>query len=53
MHWIFAAATVPQARGEEIFYEPMPEWITGMAASRSRPDRTARGNPHAHRGTQL
>jgi len=30
MHWIFAAATVPQARGEEIFYEPMPEWITGM-----------------------
>jgi hypothetical protein len=30
MHWIFAAATVPQARGEEIFYEPMPEWITGL-----------------------
>lgn len=30
MHWIFAAATVPGARGEEIFYEPMPEWITGM-----------------------
>ena len=30
MHWIFAAATVPHARGEEIFYEPMPEWITGM-----------------------
>jgi hypothetical protein len=30
MHWIFAAATVPQSRGEEIFYEPMPEWITGL-----------------------
>jgi aromatic ring-opening dioxygenase catalytic subunit (LigB family) len=30
MHWIFAAATVPQASGQEIFYEPMPEWITGM-----------------------
>ncbi len=30
MHWIFAAATVPQARGEEIFYEPTPEWITGL-----------------------
>jgi 2'-aminobiphenyl-2,3-diol 1,2-dioxygenase, large subunit len=30
MHWIFAAATLPQARGEQIFYEPMPEWITGM-----------------------
>ncbi len=30
MHWIFAAATLPQGRGEEIFYEPMPEWITGM-----------------------
>jgi 2'-aminobiphenyl-2,3-diol 1,2-dioxygenase, large subunit len=30
MHWIFAAATLPEGRGEEIFYEPMPEWITGM-----------------------
>ncbi len=30
MHWIFAAATLTQARGEAIFYEPMPEWITGM-----------------------
>ena len=30
MHWNFAAATVPHARGEEIFDEPMPEWSTGM-----------------------
>jgi hypothetical protein len=30
MHWMFAAATLPLAQGEEIFYEPMPEWITGM-----------------------
>jgi len=30
MHWIFAAATVPGATAEEIFYEPIPEWITGV-----------------------
>jgi aromatic ring-opening dioxygenase catalytic subunit (LigB family) len=30
MHWIFAAATVPGTVAEEVFYEPMPEWITGL-----------------------
>jgi 2'-aminobiphenyl-2,3-diol 1,2-dioxygenase large subunit len=30
MHWIFAAATLGGSRGEQVFYEPIPEWITGM-----------------------
>lgn len=30
LHWIFAASTLPNSKGEKIFYEPMPEWITGM-----------------------
>jgi aromatic ring-opening dioxygenase catalytic subunit (LigB family) len=30
MHWLFAAGTVAGASGEMVFYEPMPEWITGM-----------------------
>jgi protocatechuate 4,5-dioxygenase beta chain/2'-aminobiphenyl-2,3-diol 1,2-dioxygenase large subunit len=29
--WIFMAACLPGARGEQIYYEPVPEWITGMA----------------------
>lgn len=31
INWIFMAACLPGARGELIYYEPMPEWITGMA----------------------
>jgi aromatic ring-opening dioxygenase catalytic subunit (LigB family) len=30
MHWLFAAGTAEGSRGELVFYEPMPEWITGM-----------------------
>ncbi|MBZ6377159.1 protocatechuate 3,4-dioxygenase [Pacificimonas flava] len=29
--WIALAGAVPGAKGEEIFYEPMPSWATGMA----------------------
>jgi aromatic ring-opening dioxygenase catalytic subunit (LigB family) len=28
--WLFAAGCLPGARGEQIYYEPMPAWITGM-----------------------
>jgi 2'-aminobiphenyl-2,3-diol 1,2-dioxygenase large subunit len=28
--WMMAAATCPGAPGEEIYYEAMPEWFTGM-----------------------
>ena len=28
--WMMAAATCPGATGEEIYYESMPEWFTGM-----------------------
>jgi 2'-aminobiphenyl-2,3-diol 1,2-dioxygenase large subunit len=30
MHWLFAAGAVAGSSGEMVFYEPMPEWITGM-----------------------
>jgi aromatic ring-opening dioxygenase catalytic subunit (LigB family) len=30
LHWLFAAGTAAGLRGELVFYEPMPEWITGM-----------------------
>jgi len=28
--WLIAAATVPGRSGEIIYYEPIPEWFTGM-----------------------
>lgn len=28
--WIVMAAMVPESRGRKIYYEPMPEWATGM-----------------------
>ncbi|HZZ89094.1 MAG TPA: hypothetical protein VFE13_12265 [Caulobacteraceae bacterium] len=28
--WLFMAGAVPGARGEKLFYEPIPEWISGM-----------------------
>lgn len=28
--WIFLAGCAPNARGECIYYEPIPQWITGM-----------------------
>jgi len=37
MHWIFAAACLGGGQGEQIFYEPMPEWITGMGGIALRP----------------
>jgi 2'-aminobiphenyl-2,3-diol 1,2-dioxygenase large subunit len=34
--WIVVASAVPGATGEEIFYEAMPEWATGMAGVEMR-----------------
>jgi hypothetical protein len=31
INWIFMAACLSGGKGELIYYEPMPEWITGMA----------------------
>lgn len=31
LNWIMMAAIVPEAKGELIYYEPMPAWHTGMA----------------------
>ena len=28
--WLMAAATMPGRAGVEVFYEPTPEWLTGM-----------------------
>lgn len=28
--WLFMAGAVPQARGEKLYYEPIPAWISGM-----------------------
>ncbi len=30
LNWMMMARTVPQARGEKVFYEPMPAWQTGL-----------------------
>jgi 2'-aminobiphenyl-2,3-diol 1,2-dioxygenase large subunit len=30
LNWLIAAATVPGRSGEIIYYEPIPEWFTGM-----------------------
>lgn len=30
VNWLIAAATVPGRAGEIIYYEPIPEWFTGM-----------------------
>lgn len=35
--WIVVAAAMPDARGETIFYEAMPEWATGMAGMELHP----------------
>jgi len=29
-NWLFMAGTLPRARGETFYYEPIPAWITGM-----------------------
>lgn len=36
--WLFMAGALPHARGEIFYYEPMPEWITGMGGLGLRPD---------------
>lgn len=28
--WLFMAGALPGARGEQLYYEPVPEWISGM-----------------------
>lgn len=28
--WLFMAGALPGGRGEKLFYEPIPEWISGM-----------------------
>lgn len=35
--WIVVAAAMPQAKGECLFYEAMPEWATGMAGVELQP----------------
>jgi 2'-aminobiphenyl-2,3-diol 1,2-dioxygenase, large subunit len=30
VNWLIAAATVPGRNGEIVYYEPIPEWFTGM-----------------------
>ncbi|MBW7836057.1 MAG: protocatechuate 3,4-dioxygenase [Sphingomonadales bacterium] len=30
VNWLILAASVPGARGEIVYYEPVPEWMTGM-----------------------
>jgi 2'-aminobiphenyl-2,3-diol 1,2-dioxygenase, large subunit len=30
VNWLIAAATVPDRSGEIIYYEPIPQWFTGM-----------------------
>lgn len=30
LNWLLMAAAVPEARGEPVYYEPMPAWYTGM-----------------------
>lgn len=30
VNWLAMAATVPEARGERVYYEALPEWVTGM-----------------------
>ncbi len=30
INWIMAAATAPGCRGEAIYYEPIPQWLTGV-----------------------
>jgi aromatic ring-opening dioxygenase catalytic subunit (LigB family) len=35
--WLFMAGAVPKARGEAIYYEPIPEWISGMGGLRLSP----------------
>ncbi len=35
--WIFVAGALPHARGETLYYEPIPQWITGMGGISLRP----------------
>ena len=35
--WIVLAAAMPSARGECLFYEPIPQWATGMAGVELQP----------------
>jgi hypothetical protein len=28
--WLMAAATLPGRTGEQIYYEPIPQWLTGV-----------------------
>lgn len=40
--WLFMAGALPaDARGEQLFYEAMPEWITGMGALALTPSTAA------------
>jgi aromatic ring-opening dioxygenase catalytic subunit (LigB family) len=35
--WLFVAGALPHARGETVYYEPIPQWITGMGGIALRP----------------
>lgn len=35
--WLFMAGALPGARGDKLFYEPVPEWISGMGGVALKP----------------
>lgn len=37
INWLLAAGAAPEWRGETVYYEPMPEWFTGMGGMELRP----------------
>jgi hypothetical protein len=39
--WLFMAGALPEAQGEKLYYEPMPEWISGMGGVSLSPLETA------------
>lgn len=30
MNWMMMSAMVPDSKGSKVYYEPMPEWMTGI-----------------------
>jgi len=37
VNWLMAAGAAPGWKGETVYYEPMPEWFTGMGGMELRP----------------
>ena len=36
--WLFMAGALPGAKGEKLFYEPIPQWISGMGGVALMPE---------------